>query len=578
MNASKQLTQLAQLNNSAQILYAVLLLNYVCWAIFPPARGVCIVFLLVYLLACRPILTQFRITWPLLIFIIFASLALLTSASGAWDARSIWLFHAKKIFIDNSLYAQLDNYGDSHSDYPVIVPAFSAMLAKIVGHWNEVFPKTSSLFFLLPPLLVAINLLRNTTLFLLLLIGLGAICGAHLFDGYMDAILALYVGIAFIGLFQLGKPSSENGQSDISAFSLAAFPIIILPLIKNEGLFSVLILLIAACLLSRDLRKKAILLGFLAVMLYMLSWKWPTLAAHLHNDFLDGNYQERLINRLSSVHDWQTLFTYVNRSCGIGILAVLIMAVLNRAAWALYRFCLIFLCLYIGFIAMVYMVTPLEFEFHLITSANRVLMPINVVALMTCLYSLRNMRLGFISGADRFIGRRSLLARVALQVIGVLAILGLVFVYLKTPVELNQTISFKKNGNGVAYLQEIDLNPKRGWGHPEEWGVWMNGSSASVVMPNPNFPSAQSIELVLQPFQYPSHLSQEVTIYVNGQGNRVLVGKAGSRFMIPLAVTYPWQSTIHLKFETQNAKRPSDLGLGNDGRLLSIGLVSITFR
>ena len=44
-------------------------------------------------------------------FIIISLLILsLGSVTVDWDARSMWLFHSKRIFLDNNLYAGFDKY------------------------------------------------------------------------------------------------------------------------------------------------------------------------------------------------------------------------------------------------------------------------------------------------------------------------------------------------------------------------------------------------------------------------------------------------------------------------------------
>ena len=45
--------------------------------------------------------------------------------------------------------------------YPILPASLSATLAKIIGHWNEVFPKTTNIFILLPALLLQCSLLKN---------------------------------------------------------------------------------------------------------------------------------------------------------------------------------------------------------------------------------------------------------------------------------------------------------------------------------------------------------------------------------------------------------------------------------
>ena len=73
------------------------------------------------------------------LFIVFISLG---TPTFEWDPRSIWLFHAKRIFYDQSIFSVMDNYaGFSRNDYPNLAPAFASSLAFLVGHWNEVFPK-----------------------------------------------------------------------------------------------------------------------------------------------------------------------------------------------------------------------------------------------------------------------------------------------------------------------------------------------------------------------------------------------------------------------------------------------------
>ena len=75
------------------------------------------------------------------LFIIFVSLG---TPTFEWDPRSIWLFHAKRIFFDQSIFSIADNYAAfSHNEYPSLAPAFASSLAVLVGHWNEVFPKLS---------------------------------------------------------------------------------------------------------------------------------------------------------------------------------------------------------------------------------------------------------------------------------------------------------------------------------------------------------------------------------------------------------------------------------------------------
>ena len=94
------------------------------------------------------------------LFIIFISLG---TPTFEWDPRSIWLFHAKRIFYDQSIFSIADNYAEfSHNAYPALAPAFASSLAFLVGHWNEVFPKLSFTLACLPPLVLVYAFLKDT--------------------------------------------------------------------------------------------------------------------------------------------------------------------------------------------------------------------------------------------------------------------------------------------------------------------------------------------------------------------------------------------------------------------------------
>ena len=86
-------------------------------------------------------------------FLIIIFIALGTPTLG-WDPRSIWLFHAKRIFYDGSIFSVADNYPSfTNNEYPSLAPAFASSLAVFIGHWNEVFPKLSFSLMFLPPLI-----------------------------------------------------------------------------------------------------------------------------------------------------------------------------------------------------------------------------------------------------------------------------------------------------------------------------------------------------------------------------------------------------------------------------------------
>ena len=60
------------------------------------------------------------------IFFFLIILISLGTPTFEWDPRSLWLFHAKRIFYDNSIFSVADNYAKfSQNDLPTLIPAFA---------------------------------------------------------------------------------------------------------------------------------------------------------------------------------------------------------------------------------------------------------------------------------------------------------------------------------------------------------------------------------------------------------------------------------------------------------------------
>lgn len=66
-----------------------------------------------------------------------------------WDARSIWFFHGKALFVDQGVdpaFFSNPLYTWSHPDYPLMLPAQAAWTSLFVGAWDEVAAKGFLLF------------------------------------------------------------------------------------------------------------------------------------------------------------------------------------------------------------------------------------------------------------------------------------------------------------------------------------------------------------------------------------------------------------------------------------------------
>ena len=167
------------------------------------------------------------------LFIIFVSLG---TPTFEWDPRSIWLFHAKRIFFDQSIFSIADNYAAfSHNEYPSLAPAFASSLAVLVGHWNEVFPKLSFTLMFLPPLILAYSFLKDTQYLIFLSIVFFTI-GKFLFNGWADGLVAMYFGLSAFLMYLLFIIDTNFFKNRLLFYLLAFCFFVSLTLIKNEGI------------------------------------------------------------------------------------------------------------------------------------------------------------------------------------------------------------------------------------------------------------------------------------------------------------------------------------------------------
>lgn len=169
------------------------------------------------------------------IFCVLCVISLMSPVSD-WDARSIWLFNAKIIFFENSLNNFFDyNPYYSHPDYPIFVPVLSSTLATVIGEWNEIFPKFSTLILALPPIILLTQNLKSRLSPLIFLILILFVYEKRIINGEIDVLLSLY-SILLIKIINdiVNKKSSEKKYK--LDLMLVFFTYIIITLLKVEGL------------------------------------------------------------------------------------------------------------------------------------------------------------------------------------------------------------------------------------------------------------------------------------------------------------------------------------------------------
>jgi hypothetical protein len=378
---------------TAAVLFAFNLLNTAAWTIGFYLHSI------VYCVAFIGVLLKWRQSncWVLIITLVVFLMIVLGSSVISWDARSIWFFHGKRIFIDGSLYSQLDKYpGWSHGDYPTLLPALAASVARAFGYWNETLPKLAVLLTLSPVFIFFSRAFTSAALFNLWLASVLLVCGSMLLNGYVDAILALYCAAACVLLAEIYRsafvrPANANNWLLHASLALVLANILLL---KNEGLLAALLLWV--CWLPQLYRcsSKTIawqMLGLLLPLLfYFVVWKLPLIQNQVTGDtFLPGNI-ERFIERLKNAGELLEVATAFARICGLylgGLGLILAYSFYQKTSQQIIPGAF-FICGYWAALFLIYLMTPHPLAWLLSTSADRTWMVPNLCVVALGIYAI----------------------------------------------------------------------------------------------------------------------------------------------------------------------------------------------
>ena len=151
--------------------------------------------------------------------------------------------------------------------------------------------------------------------------------------------------------------------------------------------------------------------------------------------------------------------------------------------------------------------------------------------------------------------------------------------------------TFKRNVNLYEYYQpaldkSIDFSNRntqcfleKDWGQNESWGVWSIGPDPQLALFMPSG-KPKTLTLDLRAFINPQHPSQEVNISINGVPQKTVTLNKLDNNQIELAIPVSayGKEWINLGFTLPQAISPKELGMGDDGRKLGIGLKHAVFR
>ena len=332
------------------------------------------------------------------LFIIFISLG---TPTFEWDARSIWLFHAKRIFYDQSIFSVMDNYaGFSRNDYPNLAPAFASSLAFLVGHWNEVFPKLSFSLMFLPPLILTYAFLKDTQYLIFLSIVFFTI-GKFLFNGWTDGLVAIYFGLSAFLMYLLFFIDTNFFKNRLLFYLLAFCFFISLTLIKNEGIALLFILFATTFfikLYKGELRKDISKLVFLSIsFLPIVLWKLFCYSNEIGTyKYYNANMLLNLLARLDDLNNYKLIsyFLFLNEKFLIALI-FFIVSFWIKLDKELFSFILIVTVMYIFILFFIYLSTPFDFYWQLNSTAARVIRSLSFLLAFFGLYNLRNYKISY---------------------------------------------------------------------------------------------------------------------------------------------------------------------------------------
>jgi hypothetical protein len=376
-------------------LLALIVANYIAWLVNSGDTLRSLILLLIFVALGVVIWERVRAKDFFLICVL-GLLLLLTVRSPlvAWDARSIWFFHAKRMFYDGALSARLDNYGNfSHNDYPDLVPSLAASITRAVHLWNEVLPKLAIFFVLVPAVTILLRLFQaEVSRFILVIILIRPVRIAHdlLVNGVMDGILGVYMAVlllcscSFLVRWPQGSKPSWAEQ--------LACPLLLAVLcgLKNEGtVIGLLYLVLFAAVLLYGKFPRAIIARFLVesvlAFLPIMIWKIRLIPAHINNDLVEhrGGAVARAMTRLNA-HDLKSIILATWFPLIAALMIVISLSVRDKLAakW----FALSLVAIYYLILFGIYLSTPLDLTFHLMTSARRVSYPLVLTLIVFCLW------------------------------------------------------------------------------------------------------------------------------------------------------------------------------------------------
>ena len=336
------------------------------------------IFFLIFLLSISIFILNTKLDY-LYLKIAFLGLIIISlgDATEDWDAWAVWLFKAKRIFVDKSIFF-LDGYSSfQNNDQPLLAPSFASAVGIFLGKWNEIFPKVGILLITFPPLILSVNIFHKHFNFVFICFTIYLI-NTFFINGFLDGLLAIYFVFSAYLLYNI---FIENKFSWLKFLILINF-LTILTLLKNEGLVIVLILFFYILIFDfldkknvSNIRLNSLCLFSLLPLIY---WKYLVHISEISNYHFSEGALTNLIFRVKDISTYKIIFEYLIGSYSL-FFAILFFII------TVFLFKKRILTLYVTSIALTYflsvilvhLMSKMDFEWGISASITRVIsMPI----------------------------------------------------------------------------------------------------------------------------------------------------------------------------------------------------------
>ena len=376
------------------ILVNYFLLSINIWQIFKYINFIFFIVIIFYFFISK----KFNEYWYLKIIILFLFIISLGSPTLSIDSRYIYLFSAKIFFYESNIYSFLNNHlSEIATTRPKLPATLSATFAQLIGFWNEVFPKSSNIIVILPPIIFLVSFFKNKIFIILWLFIMLFFSGKLFINGSLDGIISLYFVSCILISYKLLIIKKIDEQNIL--YSLLFLFFSILSLTKNEGSVMVLMIFFTNILINflyyKKINFKFIFITLISLVPFFM-WKYIVIINSLDFTIFEyetGNPINRFLDRISNSDDLLLILSYLvenNKLILSAIFFILVSYKFFTNNKKLIFFISINFLLYFLAIIFAFLIDPFDLTFKLQASSTRVFIPLVLMLSYFSIFIIKN--------------------------------------------------------------------------------------------------------------------------------------------------------------------------------------------